>query len=59
MIEIGRRKTGVVYEMTKNEAVTDKKVVVQSLNVNGIVESRTSMSFPNLLMILPWGVVSK
>ena len=45
--------------MTTNVETIDKKSEKVLLKIFDILVSRTSTSLPNLLMILPWGVVSK
>ena len=59
MIAIGTMNMGVVYSMIRNVEKTASKQVIHPLIIIGIVESKTSTSFPNRFKILPCGVVSK
>ena len=59
MTAIGRMNVGVVYAMIRNVERTAKRHVIHPLMIIGIVESKTSTSFPKRLRIRPCGVVSK
>ena len=56
---MGIINVGVVYEIIRKVDNTANKQVIHPLIIIGIVESKTSTSFPNRFKILPCGVVSK